>query len=405
MAITVAEQPSSYTPAHAPQIFRATSTQTGQPNFKYTVIITDLITSESETYEIDPRPSTADMVKDVRDFVYEFIRNYIPTNDPYKYGWQKCTDAVRKIRVNIGETYGNPPTYYAGSNIDYYVWNAGLTHWEYPTYNSANYIYTDPTDMQALSTTTDEITYQSNSSFLYFLASATPITGVKIKTYNSAGTLLGTSTIDNPYAATTDYKEMYVCIDVGYKGLSNIISMLVSGTYPIITDQVAYYDVIDTSTLFLSGDYVHKRFYVGCEARFEPYTLHYLNLAGDYRTLPMTKKSEVSIENEKQTWKQNVWEQLTKWSYNTSTPSERVLTSRSLKKYVLNSDWLSEADIDTYSDIINSGSVYLDMGNTIGLIPVIVETNSLQLLRRWNSPLKSIQLSVRLTTKDTWQNG
>lgn len=403
MAVTVAQSPSNYSPGYAPLMFRATSTQTGQPNFKYRIICTDLITSTSETYDIDPFPSTADVKFDAQKFVYEFLKHYVPTND---YGWQKCTDAVRKIRVNIGEYYGTTPTYYAGSNTDFYVWNAGLTSLEYPSYSSTSYVYIDPTNMVALSDNSDEVTYSDRSSFLYFLASSTPITGVKIKTYNSAGTLLGTSTIANPYAATTDYKEMYVCIDVGHKGLSQISSGLVTGTYPIMTSSVAYYDVIDTSTLFLSGDYVHKRFYVGCEARFEPYSLVYLNLAGDYRTLPMTKKSEVKIDNTKTTWKKNTWEQVgSNWTYKNENAKEKVLNSYAGKSYVLNSDWLTEDEIDMHSDIIHSGDVYLDMGSTIGLIPVIVDTNSLTLLRRWNSPLKSIQLNVRLTTKDIWQNG
>jgi len=133
MAVTVNQQPSSYTPNYNPQKFEASSNQTAVADFVYRVICTDLITGTSQTYNIKQRPIYSELWFDAKVFTDQFIKNYIPNN---AYGFQRCTDAIRKIRVNIGEYYS--ATYFPGSNIDYIIWNGVARPLDWVYYSSTD---------------------------------------------------------------------------------------------------------------------------------------------------------------------------------------------------------------------------------------------------------------------------
>ena len=137
MAVTLRSQPQAYTPVYNPQWFVATSNQTAQPNFRYTVVLTDVISSGTVTKDVDPDPSGYFRL-DVGSFAEQYMTQLCPSG---LYGFRVNTGGVRQIRVNIGETYGTTPTYYAGSNVTYYAWNASLPFLEFQSYSYTNYVY------------------------------------------------------------------------------------------------------------------------------------------------------------------------------------------------------------------------------------------------------------------------
>ena len=121
--ITILSKPTDtpylgYVPCYNNQWFVASSTNTGQPNFKYYIVVTDFITGYSVTEKFLPNPS-GKLQFDASKFSELLMTNYIPVN---QYGFQQNT-SIRKIRVNIGEIYGStlPGTIYSGTDIDYNV--------------------------------------------------------------------------------------------------------------------------------------------------------------------------------------------------------------------------------------------------------------------------------------------
>lgn len=420
MAITTNQQPNAYCPAHSPMIFEALSTQIAQPNFTYTIIVTDLITSTAQTYPVEQAPVTGELVFDAREFVKDFIKNYIPNN---VYGFQKCTDAIRKIRVNIGETYGSTPTYYAGSNIDFIVWNAGLSWLEYPVYSSTSYVYKASTTNYKYLTTNvnpasatrykpDGVTYADKSHFIYVLSSESgDVELFRINTYDSAGTLLGQYDITNPYNPGTTYTDKYVCIDVGHKGLSQISTpadyTVITGSAPIITDSVAYYDIIDGYTAPpITARKTIQRIYIGCEAKHDVFSLHFLDKHGNFEPLHFPKFSEITTKNKKTLYRQQPFTLTSStWAYTRFTAHEKVMSTEEEQSYRITTDWMSETDANIFAHIIHSSVVYIDLGSSIGLVPVIVETNTLTRPKKWNQPkMRAIQIDIRYTFKEVWQN-
>lgn len=259
MAITLLQTPLDYTPAFNQAYFSASSTQTAQPNFKYTIVIIDVITGDSQTYDVLPAPST----KLEGWNAQSFLAAYMTTTFVFLLaGWQKYA-SVRKYQVNIGETYdvASVQTYFTGTTNSYYTWNAHLDFLTFAQYSSGNYVYNDPNKVY-LAGVTDDITFEDRSSYLYVLASnaVVNIKLIQIETYNAAGALIGASYVINPFAATSDYKEKYASIDVGYKGLLALSAPQVTGVFPIITASVASYKISDrgaiafqTTTCAMSG--------------------------------------------------------------------------------------------------------------------------------------------------------
>jgi hypothetical protein len=396
MAITTNQQPSTYTPAFNGQWFESTSTQIAAANFTYTVKCTDMITSGTNTYTIKKRLDNK-MVFDASNFSKNYIKHYVPNN---QYGFLKCTDAVRKIRVNVGETYGTIPAYASGANIDYYVWN-GVQKWQdWPSYSSTPYLW-DATNYYTLGDHQSITTYSDRSNFLYFLGTSNSPASIYVDTYDASGTFIATSVIANN-VAVSDYTDRFVCIDIGHKGMSNVASGVVTGAYPIITNQVASYnvwsDVLHTA--------LHRVVTIGCEAIYTPYVLHFLDRDGNFETLNCSKLSETTVQAEKTSYRKNPYTLTSNtYAYSNFTQQEVVMNSTTTTRMKLNTDFLTETQADLYRYIISSPRVYLDMGSSVGLVPVKVTTNNWVVNKKWNNKLFQVQLDIELTNIDTFQNG
>lgn len=398
MALTTYQQPAAYTPNYNPQRFKVLSNQTASSDFMYRVICTDIITGESQTYNIKHRPDNNQLWFDAKIFTDQFIKNYIPNN---VYGFQPCTDAVRKIRVNIGEYYG--ATYYAGSNYDYIIWNGVARPLDWVYFDYTDYVYELATNQVSLEQMATGFTFSDKSEYLYFLGGATSPQGIIVDTYDSGGTLIGTSTIANPYYSSTDYTKRYLAIDIGLKGLTNIPSALVTGAYPIITASVASYNVSD-SYPFLQTFY--KEMTVLCEPRFTVYTIHYLANNGRFETLHFNKMSEFTEISEKTFYRQNPNAAYgTSWGYGLDAQWEKALSSTGQEQLLLNTDWLSEDQFIYHRQLFTSPVVYLDYGSTTGLVPVKVTTNSILVNKGFNKKNDGITIVVEPTYKNTYQHG
>lgn len=419
MALVVQASPTGLIlPATSPAYWTVyDSINYSQPNFSYTIKITDVITGLYTIKEYLPRFTDNKAVFDTNFYAEEFVEHYIPKN---LYNFKVCMDGYRLIRVNVGMTYGSTPTYYAGTNYDYYVWNAVEDYSNWPTYSQANYVYTNTAPFVYLNNGVAEsgyrvhrgTTYADKSLYLYVLATVSnTLETLRVKTYNSAGTLLGTSNIANVFYNNATYSNKYFCIDVGYKGLSQIPSGDVTGTYPIITSSVAYYELFDVNTSAgtpPAGTVEPiQRIDILCEAKCDVFTLHYLNSKGAFSTCHFPKVSTDNRTTTKSTYKKTPYELNASnvYTYSPSTPQEIVLNSTTQKKLTLQTDWLTYEEIDRHAEIVDAPVCYLDMGSTIGLVPVTVETNSYVVLNEWNTGNPYFSITVRYGYTDTKQRG
>lgn len=420
--ITILSSPPAYTPVYSPAWWTASSSNNGAANFRYRVVFTDVLTGATLTKDYFKRASDNKLVMDSNFFAEIYTKNFVPNN---QYGFQKCTDAIRQIKVNIGEYYGTTPAYTAGSDQTYIVWNGVLEDLEYPDYAMTDHLYKSSTSNWKFISSYDysgftpryklnNRAYAGKSSFIYNISTeADDFEAIRIKCYTEAGVLIQSSIIANPYTGTTTYTDKYVCIDVGRKGLDNISSGLVTGTYPIIPSNCDYYEIEDVG---VSGDEppftytlrkIIQRLYISCESKCEVFALHYLAKRGNFETCFFPKVSKRKNSSGKSTYNQNPYDLNASnvYTYSKFTQMQKVLNSYKEVRIDLQTDWLTYEEIAAHTEIIDSPVVYLDFGATIGLIPFEVETNAYEDKRKFNTGDPIFAITGRLGGTNSKQRG
>jgi hypothetical protein len=409
MAITILSKPTDalyygYVPCYNNQWFVASSSQTASANFKYYIVVTDLLSGYSVTEKFLPNPS-GKLQFDASKFSELLMTNYIPVN---VYGFQQNT-SIRKIRVNIGEIYGStlPGTIYTGTDIDYNVWNGSLELLTFSQYNSKNYTWDLSTTPNLnypnlLSDLADDYTFNNRSNFLYWmvLEGQTDLPKIYLRTYNAAGSVLNTYTITNSYNALTSpsvgyYRNNMVCIDVGKKGIDGINAAYLVG--------VEYYDImaeINSET----APFKIKRYTIKCSPRFDVYTLHYLSNTGAYETLHCSKVSELNSTKTSTTFKRSPWTNVSNimtLDYSVAVEQPTIVNVQNGLK--LNSDWVTKAELIKYKDLFSSPDVKLDLGTAQGYASVKV-TNGTYVSKN-NDKLKNLTFDLLFTHNNQRQKG
>lgn len=399
MAITIIQQPQTYMPAYNPQWFMALSNQLAQPNFEYTIKITDLISSATETYQLPPRPDNL-CVFDAGVFAENQIRNsnFIPIN---LYGWQKA-NGIRKIRVNIGETYGSTPVYHAGTNIDYIIWNSCVRFLDFPSYNENQFVYESVTpNLIYFAGVLDDITTEDRSNYMYILSSrVNDVDQIQITTRDINGTFIANSFIANPFAAAANYFDRYFCIDVGYKGLISISSGLVTGAYPIITPFVSSYEITDTSSTLISSQQI-KRIRIKCEdTRYAVMTVHYLARNGAFLSLNFNKAWESNNDKTVTGYMQNqnkVEPGSSVYGYNYFDSPEKQLSVLTQTKLKLRTDWLTDEQVTQYQECFDSPICYLDTGHIKSYAAIKPVTGSYRNLPHFEKKVFMLEMDFQYT--------
>ena len=394
MAITVHQSPPARALAYNPQKFYASSTQVAQPNFRYKVIITDLITSDTQTYWVDADPDGFCRF-DATPFTKTFFTHYLPINT---YGWQKST-SIRQIRVNIGEYYGTTPTYYAGSNYDWIAWNGQEDILDFPNFNIDNYLYDITVPNYAyLTDTINSLAFEDRSDYFYVLTKgAGDLVRLRVRTYLPSGALEGEFFIDNPHEASTTYTDKYLCIDVGIKGLTEITGALVTvnaGALPIIKSTTESYIIAEANPSGADPAFRDiKQFTIGCTPRFPVYTIHFLRKNGAFNSFHFHKRSDFTTSKQEQRYSVYPYQAdgVSAYEYDRSTIMSRPLNVTSKDVLRLNTDWITPAQVDLLKELFDSPYIYLDEGSTLPYRQVTYIKNSYNLNKAWNEKLFNLQ--------------
>lgn len=232
MAITLVNRPSVITPGFNQMMFKATSNQTAQPNFKYYIQIN--VDGNVLSPLVLPARPTADVIFDIQPLVQDYLKNYFPINT---HGWQQCAKSIINVTVNIGERYGATPTIYPGVTETYKPYYASLSNEEMMTYSPFTYSYVNG----ALNGygSTIRATSSDKLVFYWLLENAGDLAGVEVKAYNSSNTLLTTSSIANPHTTASTANQL-ICIDVSPNALASLTVLEVGGDYPIPSNAAKY---------------------------------------------------------------------------------------------------------------------------------------------------------------------
>lgn len=357
MAITVTAKPHSFVPAYNDIFFGATSSQTAQPNFLYYITVT--VNGTTFIFKRPARPTSGDLVFNCRKCIEKALSQYYPFG---LYGWQQVAGGILQVTVNIGERYGTTPVVVPGTNYQFYVWNGALEKEERRNYAVANYTF--PSSLNQVPYL-NKVKTNKDLTFYFLQQSVGTISYLEVKTYNSSGALLGTYQITNPFT-TPSTANLYICINAGWTGLTNIDPSnytVITGSSPIITSNVSYYDL-----KFTEGD-AEKNYRVQkCECCSDNKTLFYLNRYGAFDPINFCGNSRSSVDINKTYYKgiDNYFEGSYLNASNVAViPSnpldinKRVLSNTNEGKQQLVSDYLTDEEVTRFAECWKASKHFL----------------------------------------------
>lgn len=388
MAITLRRTPQQYTPIYNPIIFRVTSDNTGQPNFKYyvEVFITGISFSGkifSGTYDANPNDSgsaTIDIQRILEDYVkYDFSN--------ITYGFTIAYDTSVYYEVQFGEQYGTGDSFATYTNLstfeDAYAWNSVFSPYNFITYTYTNYTFGD--SQECLTNRPNQLYFYGNEDYssLHFINNVTSgAVDLTINTYNNSDALINSYTMNNPYELSSTWEEKFIYVNIGSKGINDYFDPVKP-----IDNTVKYY----TIQINNSGQlYRYDRL---CNWKAEsPINVVWLNRLGgiDNFNFKLSRRKSSSINRDN-------YQKFLQFGYTEQDRGVTVYNEEITDRYILTSDWITEAESIWIQELIESPSVFIIQGSDA--IPMVVKNQSYEIKTYRQDRLFNIELDLEYANK------
>lgn len=411
MALTNLSSPDTHTPCFNPQTFCFSSTNTAQPNFTYHVILT--IDGDTITRDVDAHPTDDKFYFDAQKNVESYCNNEIyDTILDFQYS---LDGAIMKVEWSVQEKYGTTPSLQgAATTGTYYVWNASYKTLDFPSFS-----YATTGSTKDLSSLTDTIHFEQKWLFKYMHDgfSTTVIRYLYIDAYDSAGVNIQASILENQFYIGVIYQAKYWMINISPYGLNNFAGIITSKSVPlddVIPANTSYYTMrfYNTTPVPCSSGY-QVNISEFCSIGYDRYVLHYLNKLGGYDSFTFGKLNRRTFENKKSSYKKFPLRNLSNvYTYLTSDSDEVNYATTVKNKLILNSDFVTDAQMRQLTDLFNSPSVYLetpDDPNEVGdqrkLIAVKLTNNQFEEKQKVNDKIFNVTVEVEYLFEDSRQRG
>lgn len=424
MAITLVDSPYEYTAIKQKLIFTATSSQVGQPGFRFVAVVTAASAGVTTTQNIYIQPNlNGAMVLDINPVVKDLI--------------------------NIGITASSSPTVFDNSlsAVDYYDQNNNIIDLIvdlYDGYEVLGVFTVNPLGLPFVRTRLSLINaafeisqgFNPDPDLIFALSGPTAyeLTDLNPDVYDLSTEIttysLGANTIGIKARFSEDYGCITIPTDDGARLPSNAIDQIQviqfnSAGAPIQTDTAGI--AVVEGTLAHLGIYpanidgafglaANTHHYIvnftsagsPCarsiaffraedECRFDTYRLAWINSRGGWDYWNFTKRSEENYSIERKRYRKVIGNYATanaNFSFNTY---DRGLTERGAfveKMLNVSTDYLSEAQFEFLKGLSYSDSVYILDGPTP--IPVVVENTNFSVIRNRSYIKEGTQLTVNL---------
>lgn len=378
--ITVSQEPKNYTPVYNDVIYVVTSDKKTEQNFKYIAdIYINGVGTAIERLKCIPDPVYGSGVFNLGRVIESYVTFDI---DKTTYGFQQNLNSYVRYVVRFGEEYGlssSGTTVYPNQVVTStsYAWNAELDHLNFQDYTNNDYLITSTVVAGFLTNAPDNLSIRDNEdAWLYGMTdSSGTIKDARIRTYNSAGAIIQTVVVSNPYQAVVSTNDRFVRFGCGTSNLNSIASSgVISGSLPIIDTSVAKYDIVFRRSTGVNATPTRTYFIQNPCTRNEVFRFHFLNELGGFDSFDFIRGSTKKVEIKRSNYKK-VTGALTSASTYSYSKKDRgtVQYNTALKDNIkVKSDWIKEETYTWLEELITSPEVYLDHSEH-GLIPVNIQ--------------------------------
>lgn len=194
MAITIQQSPSLVAPAFNELFFLLTTTNSGQPNFKFICYVKNSSGTVIAKVKKPCEPSTTKAFFDVGRIIEQYVSYDFSLASPTI---QACANSYTTFTCEFAEEYGTTPAEQtvSATSSTHYIWNAALPAREMANYSSETYLIAPLIYGRFLTESTIPTTLNTKG-FIYCLHDLGNYSNTIVVTAkNSAGTTIQTSTI------------------------------------------------------------------------------------------------------------------------------------------------------------------------------------------------------------------
>lgn len=390
MALTVYQQPESFTPAYNDQIFTAKSNQIAVADFKYIVsVVVNGDTANTYTEDILQRPDGY-LVFNAKEWVQNYIEHYFEfDNINLASPINLATGKRVRAQVKIYEYY--TAAIQSTTTINYDAFDACLTDKKFNAYDPTDYGFGSTSGLYFLSKDVDTITPDNRIAlnqpfFIHFIPP--PCNNITIELFNGF-TLLQTVTIASfpTPVVNTDIYQLYLG--------SNIFTSASVGNTVVVKFK-------NGSTVLLDYEFSYQDI---C-TKYQDYVIYYLDRDGNILSFHFEQKSKKNFTKKVNTvtLNKNVLNTTTGAYGSTSYDREDHVISTAIESTMdLNTTWLTQLQITQLKDLFDSPIVYVWDYNSLRSCKVT--NTSFEEYQLNNESLIQLAITIDLGITETRQRG
>lgn len=372
MAITILANPKDFAPVYNKMEYLIESTNSGEPNYAYLV---DIYINGSATktvrLRVPVRPSDnygkVDIHRVLESALTSDVGNPDPTADAGTYS---AANSSLTYIVEFGEEYGTTVVQYPNEETDISrkAFNASLEKRPFINWDVTEYEL-DGVTKKFLTNMPDNHKVSLNShGWLYFIES-NPLAIISVITFDSSGATINAFKID---ASTTSADIQFTPSSPA--SLNNIDNTnILLGAQPIITSDVAYYDIYAGDPNEVSET---RTFVIEESCKYNTNTLIFQNNLGAFDSFTFYLGDMSTTDIERKDMKVNVDTVVSNDIVYSMNEREKVTYyTKKSETIKLMSDWISEEESNWLLELMSSPEIYLQEGNELVAVAKIKATN------------------------------
>lgn len=392
MAISVLQGVASLLPAYNDAVYVIRSTNTAQDNFKY-VVDYYVAGVKVDRQLIPPHPTNGNGYVNIAPILESRVsKNIAMSDNRILENSESFVDYVMKF----GEAYGTtgtivyPDLHVTGTKT---LWNAVFDYEDYVSYSSGDYICSSGDIAQFLTSkpSSGDIMVDDNA-WLHWIDLNNKVVSLQIVTRNSSLSTISTFKVDNKFTT----KEFLRC-PTGCANLNTIPNtQFTLGSQPVILGTEHSYSIqlLDSANNPLTEKYYYT--IVNNCSRYEKRRLQFLNKLGGYDFFDFTLVSKEVADIERTLYKKNLGTVgASSFVYTKNDRGYSQFHTRVKDKISIQSDWVSEAEMEWLEELLTSPDVYLDDGTN--LIPINITNSTHEKKKQVNDKLFNLTIDYTLS--------
>lgn len=382
-SITLHQYPiDTLTPVYNPLQYVASSTNSGQANFKFVIRIT--IGSNVVTLKQPPAPNGY-LYLDIHRIVENFVTSDILYNDS---GFALNSNSFAIYTIRIGEEYGSTPVNYIDT-VDHYseqqnvkAWNAIFDYTDWVNYNYLEWIirksakrnfHTNAPQKVLNGTATKyfKIGYDQSAWLQFATDDNHAVDNIYFASYSNAGTLIDEKIVANPYASPSSTQRIFrvtagtkylASLGLSLAGADYYIAVTLNGTPPGLSAETSERIKYELDPL--------------C-TKYTVYRMHFKNKLGGFDGFNFYLKDTLTTKIERDSFEKLPGTTSgNSFLWNVRDFGKRNTNIKLTDSIKVESDWITNAEAVWLKELFTTPEVYLENNTTHKLSPIVITSAS-----------------------------